>query len=407
MSRWLSIIGIGEDGYSALSPAARTLVENAELIIGGTRHLAMLPTGAAKHMSWPSPIHDAVKNLPSHRDKSLCILATGDPFCFGIGRRIAAIIPINEMTVIPSPSAFSLACARLGWSSQDIDTLTLHGRPGPLLEPAIQPNAKLLILAQNSNTPNEVAKKLIARGYEKSKLTVLECIGGDDERIRRSLAIDWAFNDSNPLNVVAVECIAGPNPRHLSRLSVLPDEAFQHDGQITKQEVRAATLAALAPAPGQLLWDVGAGSGSISIEWMRLDRRSRAIAVESKADRLKIIAQNAAALGTPDLEIIGGKAPEVCSGLAKQDAVFIGGGFSNKNVFETCWRALNPGGVLVANVVTVESEQVLMFLQQAHGGSLTRIAIARVSAVGTKSGWQPLMPVTQWRVVKPYADCKT
>ena len=407
MSRWLSIIGIGEDGYAALSPAARTLVENAELIIGGTRHLAMLPNNAAKHMSWPSPLYDEVKNLPSYRDKSLCILATGDPFCFGIGRMIAAIIPTDEMTVIPSPSAFSLACARLGWSSQDIDTLTLHGRPAPLLEPAIQPNAKLLILAQNSKTPNEVAEKLIARGYEKSKLTVLERIGGNGERIRSTLAIDWAFNDSNPIHVIAAECIAGQNARHLSRLSVLPDEAFQHDGQITKQEVRAATLAALAPAPGQLLWDIGAGSGSISIEWMRLDRRSRAIAIESKADRLKIIAQNATALGTPELEIIGGRAPEIVKALAKPDAVFIGGGLSNKNIFETCWRALKPGGVLVANVVTVNSEQVLLSLQQAYGGSLTRIAITRISAVGTKSGWRPLMPVTQWRVVKPYASNKS
>ena len=401
MTRWLSIIGIGEDGYEALTPAAQTLVENADIVIGGKRHLAMLPSDDGNQISWPPPIHTAVKEIASYKNKKVCVLATGDPFCFGIGRLIADAIPISEISVIPAPSAFSLACGRLGWAFQEVDTFTLHGRPGALFEPAIQPNAKLLILAQNSDTPREVTERLIARGFEKSKVTVLERLGGKKELIRTETAATWKHNDADPLHVVAVDCIAGRNAQCLSRLTVLPDDAYESDGQLTKQEVRSVTLSALSPSPGQLLWDVGAGCGSIGIEWMRRDRRCRAIAIEPNKKRCQMIANNATTLGTPTLDIVAGDAPDGLSDLETPDAVFIGGGLSQEGVFERCWQALGPGGTLVANAVTLKSEQLMLSLYETHGGSVTRIAITRAKQVGTKIGWKPFMPVTQWCIRKP------
>jgi len=407
MTRWLSIIGIGEDGYDALTPAARSLVEGADLVIGGKRHLAMLPSENVDTMAWPSPIHDAIQQLADHRDKKVCVLATGDPFCYGIGRLIAAHIPMDEITVIPSPSAFSLASSRLGWAFQDVDLITLHGRAYAHLEPVIQPDAKLLILSQNAETPRSVASRLIARGFETSKITVLERLGSAKERIRGQNAEDWSYDDSDTLHVIVVHCISGPNAQCLSRLSVLPDTAFGNDGQLTKQEVRAATLAALSGAPGQLLWDVGAGCGSIGIEWMRRERRCRAIAIEPEPKRLDFIAKNATALGTPSLEIISGQAPAALTNLEEPHAIFIGGGISNDNVFETCWRKLLPGGTLVANAVTVESERTLLSLQATYGGDLKRIAIVRATPVGSMTGWKPFMPVTQWNVTKPRVGVKS
>jgi precorrin-6Y C5,15-methyltransferase (decarboxylating) len=400
MSRWLSIVGIGEDGFDALTPAARALIENADLVIGGKRHLAMLPENGNTHMPWPQPLHDAVNDLPSHKDKKVCIVSTGDPFCYGIGRLVSSKVPISEVTVVPAPSAFSLACSRLGWAMAEIDTLTLHGRPGPLLEPAIQPGVRLLILSQTSETPSEVAERLKARGFGDSMLHVLERLGGARERIRSATAAEWAYHDSDPLHVIGVECVAGPDARHLSRFEALPDDAYRHDGQLTKQEVRSATLAALAPAPGQLLWDVGAGCGSIGIEWMRRDRRNRALAIEPKTERRTFIAENALALGTPGLAVIDGTAPGALKDLEAPDAVFIGGGLSTDGVFDACWDALRPGGRLVANAVTLESEQRLLSLYETNGGSLTRIAVSRAEPVGRLTGWKPMMPVTQWAVTK-------
>ena len=402
MTRWLSIVGIGEDGYDALTPAARNLVELADLLVGGKRHLAMVSPSYQATMEWPSPIYSAIDKIAAEKKKNICILATGDPFCYGIGRLIAGRIPMSKISVLPAPSAYSLACARLGWSIADIDMVTLHGRPNALLTPAIQPNAKLLILSQNSETPFDVAASLTARGFGGSEMTVLERLGGAKERVRTALAEGWNEKDTDPLNVVAVNCKAGASAQIQSRLAALPDDAFTHDGQLTKQETRAATLAALGPAPGQLLWDVGAGSGSVGIEWMRRDSRSKAIAIETNADRLNFIAKNAIALGTPHLTIIAGKAPAVLAGLAAPDAVFIGGGLSTDGVFQASWEALKPGGILVANVVTLESENTLFELRKTHGGELKRIAVSRAETVGTMTGWKPLMAVTQWCVTKPF-----
>lgn len=401
MTRWLSIVGIGEDGYDALSPAARTLLDGADLVIGGKRHLAMLPDGGSERMGWTSPIQQSVAELTQHRDRQVCVLATGDPFCYGIGRLISQHVPIDAINVIPAPSAFSLACARRGWSFDDVDFLTLHGRPDALLEPAIQPKAKLLILAQGGDTPGEVARRLTARGFGESEITVLEKMGNAAEKRRTAKANDWTETGIDPLHVIAVDCIAGPEAKCLSRLACLADDAFVHDGQLTKQEMRAISLTALAPAPGQLLWDVGAGCGSIGIEWMRRDKRARAIAIESDKRRLGLIAENALALGTLDLEIVAGNAPDTLHALETPDAIFIGGGLTTDGVFDACWAALPAGGRLVSNAVTLESEGLLVTLHEKYGGDLTRIAVSRARPVGTKSGWKPFMPVTQWCVTKP------
>ncbi len=399
--KWLSIVGIGEDGLKGLSAIARSLIEQAEIIIGGDRHLAMLPPDDQRQkITWTSPISTSIAEIIRRRGQSICVLASGDPFCYGIGVTLTRQIPLEEITIIPAPSTFSLACAKLGWSFTDIETLSLCGRPASLLQGYIYPHAKLLILSEGKDTPAIVAEILTNRGYGGSKITVLERLGGIQERIVAGTAANWDEREIAPLNAIAVECIADPGVIPLPRLPGLPDNAYHHDGQLTKSEVRAVTLAKLAPTPGQLLWDIGAGCGSISIEWMRTDSRCGAIAIEQNPARLNYIADNAAALGTPHLKIIHGKAPSSLKDLPTPDAIFIGGGVTAAGLFDICWNALRPGGRLVANVVTVEGEQTLFKWYEQVGGSLTRIAIQRAEPIGKFLGWRAMSPVTQWMVIK-------
>lgn len=400
MTPWLSILGLGEDGLPGLAPAARALFDNAEVLIGGTRHLDMVPDDGRERLTWPSPLGAIVEEIARRRGQRVCVLATGDPMHYGIGVTLAKAVPMDEMVVIPAPSAFSLACARLGWTLSEVEPLTLHGRPLAILHPAIQPGARLLLLSNDAATPDRVAELLCARGYGPSRMAVLEHMGGAKERRLDATAEAWQPGRAADFNTIAVDCIAGPDAALLPRSPGLPDEAFRHDGQMTKREVRAVTLSALQPVPGQLLWDLGAGAGSIAIEWMRSHRRCRAVAVERHADRIALIAGNAAALGTPGLEIVEGEAPGALDGLEAPDAAFIGGGLRADGNFETCWDRLKPGGRLVANAVTVEGEQALARWRAELGGELTRIAISRAGAVGSYTGWRPLMPVTQLRAVK-------
>ena len=400
MTPWLSILGLGEDGLPGLAPAARALFDNAEVLIGGTRHLDMVPDDGRERLTWPSPLGAIVEEIARRRGQRVCVLATGDPMHYGIGVTLAKAVPMDEMVVIPAPSAFSLACARLGWTVSEVEPLTLHGRPLAILHPAIQPGARLLLLSNDAATPDRVAELLCARGYGPSRMAVLEHMGGAKERRLDATAEAWQPGRAADFNTIAVDCIAGPDAALLPRSPGLPDEAFRHDGQMTKREVRAVTLSALQPVPGQLLWDLGAGAGSIAIEWMRSHARCRAVAVERHADRIALIAGNAAALGTPGLEIVEGEAPGALDGLEAPDAAFIGGGLRADGNFETCWDRLKPGGRLVANAVTVEGEQALARWRAELGGELTRIAISRAGAVGSYTGWRPLMPVTQLRAVK-------
>ncbi|HEV7373046.1 precorrin-6y C5,15-methyltransferase (decarboxylating) subunit CbiE [Arenibaculum sp.] len=403
MTAWLAVVGIGEDGLGGLSEAARRLVEGSEVLIGGERHLAMVPDGPARRerLAWPSPLSALVERIVERRGRRVCVLASGDPMCYGVGVTLARRVSFEEMTILPAPGAFALACARLGWPRAEIDTLTLHGRPIELLHAHVQPGARLLVLSADRTTPESVAALLRERGYGPSRIAVLEHLGGPRERIFEATAESWAADaDPADLNTIAVECRPSPGTVPLPRVPGLPDEAFRHDGQMTKREVRAATLAVLAPVPGQVLWDVGAGSGSIAIEWARVHPTSRAVAIERRADRLAAIAHNAHALGVPHLRIVEGEAPEALAGLPRPDAVFIGGGLTAPGVAQACWDALGPGGRLAANAVTVEGEHALFELRERIGGTLVRLAVSRAEPVGGFTGWRPMMPVTQLSVTK-------
>lgn len=405
--RWLSVVGIGEDGWDGLSPAARALVEGAEMLAGGARHLALVPEIAGQErLPWPSPLSDAYPALLERRGRRVCVLASGDPSWYGIGATLTRLVPADEMLAVPAPSAFSLAAARMGWPLQDCTTLTVHGRPLELVIPHLQPGARLLILSWDGTTPAKLAALLRARGFGPSRLTALEAMGGPRERHAASSAEDWAAESWTEegvadLNTLAVECAATPGARILPRTPGLPDDWFEHDGQITKREIRAVTLSWLAPRHGELLWDIGAGSGSIGVEWMLSDPANRAIAVEHKADRAARIPANAAAFGVPGLELVRGKAPEALSGLPAPDAVFIGGGLTNDGVLDACWSALKPGGRIVANAVTLESEAMLIATHKRLGGQLSQIAVSRAAPIGGFTGWRPLMPVTLWLAEKP------
>jgi len=401
MKPWLAIVGLGEAGLVELTPAARTLLEHAEVLVGGARHLALLPEDGRERLTWPSPLTALVDEIVARRGQRICVLATGDPMNYGIGVTLARRVPRAEMTVVPAPSAFAQACARLGWGRAEVETLTLHGRPLALLHPAIQPGQRLLLLSDSAATPSEIAALLCARGFGPSRLVVLEHMGGQRERLVEGTAETWNTDGLADFNTVAVDCIAGPGAVVLPRTPGLPDDAFRHDGQLTKREVRAVTLGALAPTPGALLWDVGAGCGSIAVEWMRSAPRARAVAVERRADRLTLLADNAAALGVPELEIVEGIAPDALKALPAPDAIFLGGGLSDPLIFTACWAALAPGGRLVANAVTLEGEAELIRRRGETAGELVRLAVSRAAPVGGFLAWHPFHPVTQLRAVKP------
>ncbi len=395
---WLHIVGIGEDGMDGLLPATRAIVQAAEVILGGDRHHQLAGVDGAERIAWPSPFDAMIDTIRALRGRRAVVLLTGDPLWFSVGARIGRAIPPAEIVYHPQVSAFQLAAARMGWSLPDVETLTVHGRPAEQMIAFIQPDARLLVLTTGSDTPGQIARFLTARGFGGSRMTVLAAMGGPDEARFDGIARDWA-HDVPAFNTLAVECVAAPDAALLPRVPGLDDALFVSDGTMTKQEVRAATLARLMPMRGALLWDIGTGSGSVAIEWMRAARYARAVGIEPRADRRTMAAANALALGTPQLRLIAGEAPGVLAGLEAPDAVFIGGGLS-EDVFDAAWAALRPLGRLVANAVTLESEAVLMRLHARHGGALAKIQITRAEPVGRLTGWRPLMPVTQWALVK-------
>jgi precorrin-6Y C5,15-methyltransferase (decarboxylating) len=399
---WLTIVGIGEDGVGGLGENAREAIAAAGLVAGGARHLALAgPLIHGEAMPWPSPISAAFPGLLARRGTPVVVLASGDPFCYGIGTQLAALVAPGEMVCLPAPSAFSLACARLGWSAQDVATLSLCGRPIAALAPLLQPGGRILVLSADATTPAEIAVFLRARGFGASRFLLLEALGGPHERVRDDTADGFALNDVHPLNLVALDLVAGPEAVAIPLASGLPDSLFEHDGQFTRREMRAVTLASLAPLRGELLWDIGAGAGSIGIEWMLRHPANRAIAVEAHPDRAERIARNATALGVPGLRIVAGAAPDALEGLAVPDAVFLGGGAHRPGVIDTAWVALRPGGRIVANAVTLETEIALAAARARLGGTLLRLSLERLDAVGTMHAFRPAMTVTQWSAVKP------
>ncbi|WIE51267.1 precorrin-6y C5,15-methyltransferase (decarboxylating) subunit CbiE [Pseudomonas sp. GM17] len=400
MSPWLTVVGIGEDGFKGLGKNARRALMGASRIVGGQRQLDLLPVCIrGERQLWPSPF--SLEPVLAKRGEPVCVLASGDPMLFGVGASLARQVAQEEMHVLPSPSSYSLAAARLGWPLQEVVTLSVVARPVAALSAQLFSGVRLLVLSNDGLSPSAIAALLRERGFGPSRLSVLEHLGGEAERRTDSTANDWSDPAIADLNLVAIECLAEPNTPRLSRLAGLPDSAFQHDGQLTKRDVRAITLARLAPVPGELLWDVGAGSGSIGIEWMRAHPSCRTLAIEADPGRQQLIEHNRDALGVPGLQLVRGSAPQALDGLEAPDAIFIGGGVTRPGVLDACWARLKPGGRLVANAVTLQSETTLMAWRERHGGELTRIHVAQALPLGDFDTWRQALPITLLDLVKP------
>jgi len=398
MAPWLTVVGIGEDGFFGLGRAARRALLDAAIVIGGDRHLAMLPARVrARRQSWPTPFDTA--QIEAYRGTPVCVLASGDPMLFGVGATLARTIPIDEIHVISGPSSLSLAAARLGWSLQDVSIVSLVGRPLAMLNAHLRHGARVLVLSRDGSSPFEIAALLNERGFGATSMKVFEHLGGPRERRIDARAESWREEAIGALNIVALDCRAH-NGASLPLTSGLPDSAFLNDGQLTKRDVRAITLARLAPTAGALLWDVGAGCGSIGIEWMRSHPACRAIAIESNARRHGFIAHNRDALGVPGLQLIEGRAPDALAGLPAPDAIFIGGGVTTPGVLDACWSSLREGGRLVANAVTLQGEAALVQWRNRHGGTLTRIAISEAQPLGGFDTWRAALPITLLDVTK-------
>ncbi|MFL1549957.1 precorrin-6y C5,15-methyltransferase (decarboxylating) subunit CbiE [Pseudomonas sp. D47] len=400
MSPWLTVVGIGEDGFKGLGRNARHALLRASRIIGGQRQLDLLPVCIrGERQLWPSPF--SLAPVLARRGEPVCVLASGDPMFYGVGASLARQVAAEELLILPAPSSVSLAAARLGWPLQEVVTLSVVARPLAALNAHLASGVRLLVLSNDGRSPAAIASLLVESGFGSSRLTVFEHLGGVDEQRIDGLAQSWEHTQVADLNVVAIDCLADANTPRLSRLAGLPDSAFKHDGQLTKRDVRAMTLARLAPMPGELLWDVGAGSGSIGIEWMRAHPSCRALAIEADAGRQGLIEHNRDALGVPGLHLIRGKAPDVLHGQEAPDAIFIGGGVTREGVLDTCWQHLRPGGRLVANAVTLQSEMTLMAWRAEHGGELTRIHVAQAQPLGEFDTWRQALPITLLEVVKP------
>ena len=370
-------------------------------MVGGKRHLALAGPLKAETMVWPSPIENALDAIEAHRGNSVCVLASGDPFFFGVGAMLMRRFSAEEMICVPSPSAFALAAARLGWSEQDCALLTLHGRPLEAIIPHLHDGARILALSWDDATPAKLAALLTARGMGRSKLTICEAMGGPCERIRTTEARGFALENVAASTRSRSKSSADSGARILPRAPGLPDHWFEHDGQITKREIRAITLSQLAPRRGELLWDVGSGSGSIAIEWMLADASNNAVAIEVRHDRAERIACNALSFGVPGLSVVTGEAPQVFIDLPKPDAIFIGGGASAPGMIERAFDALPPGGRLIVNAVTLATQAACVDWRARWGGELAQISVAHAEPVGRYSGWRAAMPIVQWRLVKP------
>ncbi len=392
LRRPLVVVGVGADGWDGLSGPAVAAVRAADVVIGSARQLDYLDQSVhGTRVLYPTPLLPRLTSLIAEHDgRRIVLLASGDPMFYGIGSTVVRTYGPAAVEIHTHPSSVSLAAARLGWALEDLEVVSLVGRALETLYPLMQPGRRALVLVAAEDAADSIRAAVGKLGFGASRFTVLERLGSAQERITTG------GGPHDALAIVAVEFVADTSTPLLPRTPGLPDDAFEHDGQITKREIRALTLAALAPVPGQLLWDVGAGSGSVGIEWMRTHPASRAIAIEPREDRRERIVRNAAALGVPSLRVIAGHAPDALAGLPAPDAVFVGGGVSRPGVIEACLDALARGGRLVANGVTVETETVLAGWQARRGGTLTRLSIQRAEPVGGFTGWRPAMPVTQW-----------
>lgn len=396
----ITVVGIGADGWPGLNDRARAAILSAEEVIGSDRQLASLPRGAPPRRAWPSPITPLIDELVTRESGAICVLASGDPMLHGVGATLARRIPRGRLTVISHASALALACARMGWPEAEVELVSAVGRPLDVVTRMLQPGRRLVVYSTGENGAAEIARVLCDRGYGPSAFVVMEQLGADGESAIGSTADTFGDRPVHPLHAIAITCARAPTTTILPLVPGLPDAAYDHDGALTKRHVRAATLAALAPTPNALLWDIGAGSGSIAIEWLRTEATAQAIAVEPRQGRAKRIARNAEQLGVPALEVIIGTAPEVLAGLDSPDAVFIGGGVTTTGVVATSWAALAAGGRIVANAVTLEGEQALIAARAAYGGDLVRLEVSHAEPIGSFTAWRPALPVVQWSTEK-------
>ena len=397
----MSIVGIGEDGAEGLSAAAAGRVAAADLVFGGVRHLALATALIrGERRPWPGSFDVGIAAVVACRGRPVCVLASGDPFHYGVGATLARHVAADEMVVVPAPSAFSLAAARLGWSLPEVVTLALHARPLAAIRPHLQPGARILTYVADGAAPAALAALLTAAGFGRSTVWVHEALGGPRERVRRTTAAAFDLAAIDALNLVAIEVDAGADAPVPALAPGRADTLFEHDGQISKGEIRAVALAALAPRRGDRLWDIGGGAGSVAIEWLLVDRSLRAIVVERHAERAARIARNAATFGVCDLTVVHGAAPAALAELPRPNAVFVGGGASAE-VLGVAGAALPSGGRLVAHAVTLETEALLLRSYAEMGGALTRLEIARAVELGTRTGWRTAMPITQWSWTKP------
>ena len=394
----LAVVGVGADGWDGLTAATRAVILSAEVVLGGPRQLALLPVahGQTRHQ-WPAPLTPALPGLLERlAGRRVVALASGDPMLSGIGTTLVGILGADQVSVIPHVSSVTLARSRLGWSAESTVVVSAVGRDVHAVLRELAPGHRVLVLSADQETPATLAALLAARGYGRSRFIVLGDLGSDHETIAETTAEQFA-GDAPRLNIVALQL---NGPLVTGWAAGLPDDAFEHDGQLTKRDLRAAALARLLPAPGQLLWDVGAGAGSVGIEWMRSHPACQAVAVEADAGRAERIARNAKTLGVPALQVIHGTAPHALDDLSAPDAVFIGGGASRSGVLQRCLDALRGGGRIVVHGVTVQTEALLAATYDEHGGELTRIHVEHAAPVGSFTGWTPARAVTQWAFTK-------
>jgi len=397
----LTVVGIGADGWDGLAVRSRAAIEASDVVVGGARQLGLLPDAVgAERREWTSPLREGLPALLRDADdRDVVVLASGDPFLSGVGSTVTDVLGADAIDeVLPAVSAIALARAEMRWSAERSTWVSLVGRDASRLLRYLEPGARLLVLVGDSTTATHVAAILTAAGFGESRITALSDLGSAEQSRREADARLW-HGKTSPLTVLAILC-DGPGP-WWSRTAGLPDDAFEHDGQLTKRDVRASALARLAPRTGEMLWDVGAGAGAVAIEWMRAHPRNLAVAIERDPDRAGRIRRNAERLGVPELQVVEGAAPQALAGLARPDAVFVGGGATGEGVLDACWEALIPAGRLVAHGVTMQTETLLAARHERHEESeLTRISVQRAEPIGEFTGWTPARTVTQWAATK-------
>lgn len=412
----IDVVGVGAQGWEAVPADLKALVLGADVVLGGHRHLAMLPASpvrqdaepAQERIPWPSPLRPQLAALIEQVGERRCaVLASGDPLRSGVGSTLIGVLGPGRVRVHPALSSATLARARMGWAAEEVVTVSVVGRELDRIRRDLAPGVRMVVLSGGPVPPADVAELLREEGYGPSRMTVLADLGADTEQRWDGRADDvttWSGLEVPPLHLVAVECRPSPSCRPRSLVPGLPDDAFQHDGQLTKRTARASALSHLEPLPGQLLWDVGAGAGSIAIEWCRVHPRNRAVAVERRPDRADRIRANASSLGVPSqLQVVTADAASAVTQLEAPDAVFIGGG-SDADLLERCWQALRPGGRIVVHCVTVETEQVVLAARTRLGGTVTRVSVEHLEPIGSYHGWRPARAVTQWSAVRPMTD---